>query len=321
MADVNQASLDFLYKSGNTLYQAAFEEATNWYEQVCFINTVATRQEVYAFIDRLPQYREWYGAREINGVTTHSQSVTNKIFELTVQLAARDIRDNILNMFGPTTAEMGRSAKKWPDVQVASFIRKAASAAAKDGAIGYDGVPFFSDSHPINGGDVEGGPTGVQSNLVLNTALSATSFAAARATMMSWVGVDGLPIGVLPNVLMVPPQLETTAQRILESDLVPNAAGTATENNVNKGKAKVLVNPELADFPNNWWLLDTTKIVKPFLWQLRMAPDFVFLNKPTDWNVVNTNQFIFASQAEGAAAGTLWFYAYAGTSEAAYVHA
>jgi phage major head subunit gpT-like protein len=320
MADVNQAALDFLYKSANNKYQGAFDKAQNWYQDICFVNPVSTRQEIYAWTDRVARFRKWRGARQINGVTTHAQTVTNEIFELTVEISARDVRDNNLNLFGTTATSVGRQSKKWPDVQVADFIRHAASTAVKDGAIGYDGVPFFSASHPINGGDVDGGPAGNQSNLVLNTALSATAIETAVATMESWVGVDGLPLGVSPKVLMVPPQLRATAQRIVEAEFVPNTAGTATQTNVNKGLVKVMVNPELADQPNNWWLLDTEGDVMPFLWQLRMAPDFVFLNKPTDWNVVSTNQFIFASQAEGAAAGTLWFYAYAGTSESAYVH-
>ncbi|MTV64490.1 Mu-like prophage major head subunit gpT family protein, partial [Streptococcus pneumoniae] len=66
-----------------------------------------------------------------------------------------------------------------------------------------------------------------------------------------------------------------------------NAASTAQDDNILKGTATVLVIPELeADSSTTWYLADTTKPVKPFIFQQRRMPNRIdVMNKPTDPNV------------------------------------
>lgn len=85
--------------------------------------------------------------------------------------------------------------------------------------------------------------------------LNATNFAAARAAMMSYKNADGYPLGIVPNLLVVPPSLEATAKELLFGDFVIGAlgvSGTVTDyvgggkTNVWKGACELLVVPELA---------------------------------------------------------------------------
>ncbi len=78
--------------------------------------------------------------------------------------------------------------------------------------------------------------------------LSLTSYAAARAAMMSLRNAEGRPLRVKPSLLVVPPSLEAAARGILESRyvLVDEAAG-GMKNNIWQGSAKLLVAPELAE--------------------------------------------------------------------------
>lgn len=313
--EVIQPNLDFLYKTGNLRYQAAVEQTPTWNQELATTFPSSTRQEIYAWIDRFPNLRIWTGNRQLNGVSTHSQVVTNIPFELTVNLSVRDVRDNNLNMFGPAVDMMGQKAKKWPDVTLFSYLKIANTAAAN----GYDGQPQFSTSHPISGGDVANGITGNQSNLNVSTALTYDNYAASRAKMRALVGADGQPLTVNPNLLVVGPALEATGKLILESEFLPNTAGTAPQSNVLRNSAKLLVLPEMAALPNAWILADTTQVVKPFGWQQRLAPQFTFLNRPTDWNVFFRNDFIYGIEAEGAAFGTLWFYSQYNTSASTYL--
>jgi len=78
--------------------------------------------------------------------------------------------------------------------------------------------------------------------------LSASSYAAARAAMMSIANADGRKLGVTPNLLVVPPSLEATARELLNADTIigdPTAGGAKT--NVWRGSADLLVVPELAN--------------------------------------------------------------------------
>ena len=72
-------------------------------------------------------------------------------------------------------------------------------------------------------------------------ALNAAAYADARAKMASFKGDYGRPLGIMPNLLVVPPELESAGRKILNSEL---AAGGET--NEWKGTAELLVVPWLA---------------------------------------------------------------------------
>lgn len=55
-----------------------------------------------------------------------------------------------------------------------------------------------------------------------------------------------------------------------------------------------------------WYLLDTTKIVKPMIWQLRKAPEFTSKQSLDDDNVFFDRQLLFGVDCRGAAGYGLW---------------
>jgi phage major head subunit gpT-like protein len=50
-------------------------------------------------------------------------------------------------------------------------------------------------------------------------------------------------------------------------------------------------------------------MIKPFVVQERQAPNFVYLNNPTDPNVFFAKQFIFGVDSRSAYDVSLWFKA------------
>lgn len=74
-----------------------------------------------------------------------------------------------------------------------------------------------------------------------NKALTAENLKAAITAMETITGDHGRPLGISPNLLVVPKTLKFAAKKLLESDLVPNAAGTATESNEVKNAVDLLV--------------------------------------------------------------------------------
>lgn len=72
-------------------------------------------------------------------------------------------------------------------------------------------------------------------------ALTPAAYAAARAAIMGFTGDGGRPLGLVPDLLVVPPALEGAARQILEAEYL-----SATESNVWRGSARLLVSPWLA---------------------------------------------------------------------------
>lgn len=59
-----------------------------------------------------------------------------------------------------------------------------------------------------------------------------------------------------------------------------------------------------------WFLLDCSKVIKPIIWQLRKAGQFVSLDNPTDENVFNKKEFLYGWDGRGNAGYGLWQFAW-----------
>ncbi|WP_153116028.1 Mu-like prophage major head subunit gpT family protein [Rhodocyclus tenuis] len=71
--------------------------------------------------------------------------------------------------------------------------------------------------------------------------LDATSYGAARVAMSSFKSDEGRPLGIAPNLLVVPPALEAAALQVVTAEKLANGA-----DNIYRNTAKVLVVPWLA---------------------------------------------------------------------------
>jgi phage major head subunit gpT-like protein len=69
----------------------------------------------------------------------------------------------------------------------------------------------------------------------------------------------------------------------------------------------VLVIPELADEPTVWYAADTSKPIKPFVYQVRKEPQLVQVDDPKAENVFWRKKFIYGIDSRGAAGFTLPF--------------
>lgn len=126
---------------------------------------------------------------------------------------------------------------------------------------GYDGVPLFSDAHPIERG-------GTCSNK-LTAPLTDAGLKEGILLMRKQVDTAGIFIQANPKKLIVPADLEFTALTILNSAQV---AGTDLNDiNVIKGRLTPVVLDYLTD-PNNWFLQDPELHELNFFW--RVKPEF-----------------------------------------------
>ena len=113
-----------------------------------------------------------------------------------------------------------------------------------------DGVTLFSTAHPLVGG-------GTNSNRPsTHVDLNETSLEAAVIQIGKWTDERGLMIAARPQTLVIPPDLQFVAQRVMKSELRP---GTA-DNDVNAVRTMgvvpggTVVNHYLTD-TDGWFLL------------------------------------------------------------------
>lgn len=302
--DLTPANLNAMFTNFSLLYGEGYKGTEPWWRKLATLIPSKSETNTYGWMDKIPKLRKWVGQRVVQNVAARSQILTNETFELTESVPKEKIADDQYGLYAPLAQQMGQQAAKWPDQLIASVMG--------ENPVCFDGKTFFASDHPVNMDDASFGT--YDNDLAL--ALTATNYGTARATLRGFKGADGQPIGARGSLLVVPPSLEETALQILNNDFLPgfvqgsSAAGNVGNMpNVWKGSADLLVIDELESDPTEWYLLDNTNVIKPFVFQLREAPQFAYLNRPTDPNVFWNRAFVFGVEARGVAHVSLPFLA------------
>lgn len=287
---VNQAALEAIYQGFQTIFAEAFQAATPLWDKVATMVPSSTKQEAYKWLGRLPRMREWIGPRVIQNIGAYEWTIVNKPWEATVGVDREDVEDDTIGVYRPIIQGLGQSAATHPDELIFPLLLGGFA------ALCYDGQYFFDTDHSE-------GASGTQSNKG-TPALAAASYATARATMMALKDDQGNSLNIMPNLLVVPPQLEAKGREILK------AATISSTTNVWKDSADLLVAPLLASQAAYWFLLDTTKPIKPLIFQQRKATEFVSMDNPTDDNVFFNKEFVYGADCRDNVGYGLWQLAY-----------
>jgi hypothetical protein len=162
-------------------------------------------------------------------------------------LTEEAIEDNLYDSLSARyTKALARSMAYTKQVRAASVLNGGFTT-----SVGGDGVPLFATNHPlVSGGTNSNRPT-------TGADLNETSLEAAVIQIAQWTDERGLLIAAKPKKLIVPPQLQFVATRLLETEL---RVGT-TDNDINalKNNGSIpegyTVNNYLTDV--NAWFLTT----------------------------------------------------------------
>lgn len=301
---VNGPNLQALFTGFETKWSQAYDNTPVWYNKLANEQPSSTEMMNYSWMARIATMREWVGERFMNNAEAYSTIVRNKDFELTEKLPRNKIEDDEYDIFAtPVLQAMAAQAKKQPDYLIAQLIRDGGT------TLTYDNQYLFDTVHPV---DMRNSALGTQSNLFTSKALTFDNYATVRAAMRNFLGEDGKPLLINPNLLVVPPALEGMARQILMSDqigvqTVNGATQVGGQTNIWKGSADLLVIEELSADPTAWYLYDVSKQIKPFVRQVRKAPEFTYLNNATDQNVFLRKEFLFGVDSREAVSPTLWF--------------
>jgi phage major head subunit gpT-like protein len=106
---------------------------------------------------------------------------------------------------------------------------------------------------------------------VTTAGLSAAAVSAARTQMRGFRGDQAERISIMPDEMVVPPDLEDRALEIIKSRQDPDSANNAI--NPQDGRYKLNVWEYLND-TNNWWIHDSGMRRKSIFWIDRVQKEF-----------------------------------------------
>lgn len=229
-----------------------------------------TYSEKYGWLGEVPQMTEWLDERKLKGLKDFDYTIPNKDYEATLKVPKNALDDDQLGAINLRIRDLVNRGMTHPR----KLFFDALVAGTTD--LGYDGVPFFSNSH------VESGSA--QDNLLgysaAGTAPTAAEFSAAfklaRAAMRNFTDDQGEPRneGELNLYVVASPDLEGVMDEVFTAQMLNNTTNTL------KGAAKSLVSSRLSGL--DFYVLDVSGMIKPLVLQKRKPLTFEALDKNTE---------------------------------------
>lgn len=148
---VNGSTLETLRVGFKTSFQNGLGQAQSQYQQVATVVPASTKEQKYGWLGKIPNVREWLGARAVQNLQQHDYAIKEKPWELTIAVDRDDIETDNLGIYAPMFTEMGMSVGAHWDMLVFELLKAGFTTEC------YDGQNFFDTDHPVldeNGDEV-----------------------------------------------------------------------------------------------------------------------------------------------------------------------
>jgi len=215
-------------------------------------------EEVYEWLDDLPELQEWRGAMPFADMHAEGFTLKNKRYVRGIKVGRDAYDDDKEGVIKKRLTGLANVAAR----HIGKLVLKQFTTAFSD--VGYDGQALCSAAHPTK--------TSTESNTVAG-ALSAATYNTGMSRFQSFANYEDEPLGFSPTHLMYGPGLRATALSILKADWVSD--GTTSISNINNdGSVLPFRNPYLVGaYAAHWFLLDLSDGMKPIIMQKRQAPE------------------------------------------------
>lgn len=184
----------------------------------------------------------------------YKTTFTNATYMVELPIQRELIEDNRYSEIIDATTRLGDSAALKREKDAASVFVNAFSSSF----VGGDGVALCSDSHPHSPNKAG---TTQDNNFALS--LTADNVETVRQAMMAFTDDTGELVGVMPNLLIVPPELENQAKVITQSEY--KIGSMDNDINPQRGRFSYLVWHYLTD-ANAWFMVDSTLMKMSLIW-------------------------------------------------------
>jgi phage major head subunit gpT-like protein len=282
---LTQSRIDAATNSFRAVFVKAYDGATPSWAPIALEVESTSATETYEFITGVPGMKELIGEVKLDDFANAGFSIANKEWESTVQVKIADVERDKLGLYSGSFQEMAEVARFHPQELLAGLLSNGFS------SVDYTGSAFFADSKPYDPKDKsKNAPT---FDNKLTAALSAASFVAARTKLKEMKNAKGKNLNLGRRlVLVVPPALEETANKLRTAEMLPSAAGTASETNTLRNTFEVLVLNDLTS-STAWFLLEGGRAIKPLVVQFEARPQFIAGDDPKSTHAINTKKFLY----------------------------
>ncbi len=287
-------------------FQAYESEQGSVYEQVATTVPSDKDTETYAWLGNTPKMREFKDERIPKGLSEYKYTLQNKTWEASLSVDRAAIEDDLYGQIQVRVRELAQEARRHVDQLVVELLPSGFS------TVCYDGQYFFDNDHSE-------GDSGTQTN-VTTSVLSDSTLQAGITAMMKFKDDKGKPLGIVPDVLVVPPDLQWTAMELLESPVAVVKVGSGTSGtgataatpykNLLQGKLRLLITPYLTD-DDSWYLLATNRVVRPLIFQNRTPVEFTSLEANSEAGFMR-DAYLYGVRARYNAGYGMWQCAYGG---------
>jgi phage major head subunit gpT-like protein len=270
---INQANLTALFKGYRTLYMDAYQGSAPVSGPLYQMVPSAAKSEQYNWLGAVPGMKRFRGEVQIENLSAEKWQIDNDEWENTVSVPQFDIEVDSYGVYNPRFSAMGIAAQQHKD-ELAGLLLVGGF-----DNLCYTGKNFFDYNHA----PLVGGTTFTNAS---HAPLNQTTYRAARQRIKGRLNAKGRAMGLgVKLLLVVPPNLESTARTIIIADtaIQANADGSAVAGvtNVDKGTAEILVLPQLgADSETAWFLIEVGYPIKPFAWQVNKEPVLISQTNP-----------------------------------------
>ncbi|MCY1358953.1 Mu-like prophage major head subunit gpT [compost metagenome] len=300
---INKQSLTAVFINLKTIFNKAFDAAPSTWQKIAMEVPSTSGQNDYSWLSNFPKMRRWIGAKVVKALEAFKYTVVNEDFEATVEVDRNHIDDDNLGIYKPQAEMAGFSSAQLPDELVYEAVNGGFT------KLTYDGQYHFDTDHPVGSSLVSNKSTVALSNASL--AAAQAGYGAARTAMKQFRDEEGRSLNITPNVLLVGPALEDMARALLTDGKLAD-----DKPNPYKGTAELVVDGRI-ESDTAWFLLDTTKPIKPFIYQPRKKPVFVQQINPESDDVYNLKKYKFGAEARAAAGYGFWQLSFGSTGTGA----
>lgn len=146
--EVNQGTINSLHVGFSTIFGATLEVAKSDWGAIATKVPSSTRRNEYSWMRNMPQLRRNKGPKTVESLVRQGYSIENESYSSFVEISVDDIEDDNLGTYRMVFQEHAEEAAAWVSNAVMSLLPMGLTS---DGQ-GFDGVNFFSASHPKLGG-------------------------------------------------------------------------------------------------------------------------------------------------------------------------
>lgn len=249
-----------------TAFFNTFHEQPHQWQSVATMIPSDKDTEHYAWLGATPNVNEFLDERRTGDMKEYDYLIKNKTWESTISVDRTALEDDQYGQIAMRVKQMAQSGTVALDTLVFGLLG--------GGFVNpcFDGLSFFNTAHPLG---KLGDGYGSQSNMGTE-ALSGASLETAITSMMRHQNDQGRPMGIIPDLLVVPPELYWQATQLLNSAFFPDSPPIGIQSlamNPLRGLLSLVTTPFLSD-TQDWYLLDTKRVVKALI--LQMRKDFEF---------------------------------------------